>query len=217
LPVHQRAGTIGARRHKAVTVPEPVGVLDGLVARVLDQYPYRFTLPLTPDDRQVAFRVRAAAAVASGWRSASDLPDGLEQDSFDTAAVQVVGWDDGVAVCAGRLVLPPGPLPTEVACDIVVRPHHRVVDVGRMCVAPSYQSYRHAAFVALLCRLYLEMRSRGYEVACGMMSPRVRTLIGQLGVRVQQLGADRDYWGEVRAPVRFELMANTRTLQRRWT
>jgi hypothetical protein len=199
-----------------VGVPEPVGVLDVLVARVLDGYPYRFTLPDTPTEREVAYRVRGTCVLAAGWAPPAPVRNGLERDEFDDAAVQVVGWHDDRPVSTGRLVLPPGPLPTEVACDLVVQPRGRVVDVGRMCVLPDHQSSRHAAFVALLCRLYLEMRERGFELACGMMSPPVRSLVGQLGVRLHLLGDDRDYWGEPRAPGRFELTANADPLRRRW-
>jgi hypothetical protein len=58
----------------------------------------------------------------------------------------------------GRVVPPPG-LPTEVAWGHVVEPAGRVVDVGRMCVAGSHRSRQHAAFIGLMCRLYLEMRA----------------------------------------------------------
>jgi hypothetical protein len=144
---------------------EPVGVLDGLVARVLAQYPYRFTVPVRPEDRADAFRIRHLAVLKQGWSQPAAYPDGLERDEFDDRAVQILGWDGEIAICTGRLVLPPGPLPTEVAAGIEVQPHGAVVDVGRMTVLPDYRNYRAAAFIALLCRLFLEMRERGFEVA----------------------------------------------------
>ncbi|HVN13968.1 MAG TPA: GNAT family N-acyltransferase [Kineosporiaceae bacterium] len=182
-----------------------VGILDGLVARVLADYPYRFTLPQTADGRTVAFRLRGRVVGTE-----------IDRDAYDDVAVQVVGWADDVPVCTGRLVVPPNPLPTQDACDLVVEPVGAVVDVGRMCVAPEYRSYRHAAFVALLCRLYLEMRERGFAVACGMMAPGVRRLMRQLGLVVEELGPDRPYLGEHRGPVRFSLLANTESLPARW-
>ena len=69
----------------------------------------------------------------------------------------------------------------------------------------------------MLCRLYLEMRERGYGTACGMMSPRVRRLMRQLGLTLEELAADRPYLGEDRAPVRFSLLANAGSLGARWT
>lgn len=195
---------------------EDVGVLDALVTRVLATYPYRFTLVTDPDDREVAYRIRFAAAVDQGWIASQDFPDGLERDEHDVTAVHVVGWDGDQAVSTGRLVFPPHPLPTEKIAGLVVEPRGLVADVGRMSVLPSYRTYRQAAFVALLCRLYLEMRAHGYAVACGLMSPRVRSLLRQLGLQLEVLGPDRTYWSEPRAPVRFALAVNALSLGRRW-
>jgi hypothetical protein len=205
-------GGVSVDRESAATAAQG---LDPLVARVLTSYPYRFTLPDTPDQRGVAYRIRGAVVAGLGWTEERG-PDGQEIDEFDDAAVQVLGWVDGVAVSTGRLVLPPGPLPTEQACGLVVQPPGQVVDIGRMAVVPSYQSYRHAAFIALLCRLYLEMRERGYSVACGMMAPRARGLVKLLGLSVEVLAPDRPYWHEDRAPVRFELLRSAPSLTDRW-
>jgi N-acyl-L-homoserine lactone synthetase len=203
------------RRERAAPMTEPVGVLDGLVERVLSTYPYRFTVPATEAENAVGYRIRADAAAAAGWSTNANVP-GLERDDFDTAAVHILGWDGDEAVCTGRLVLPPGPLPTEQVCGLVVEPAGQVVDVGRMAVARSHQSTEHAVFIALLCRLYLEMRSRGYEVACGMMSRPARRLVRLLGVELDELEPEREYWGELRAPVRFVLTTNSASISRRW-
>jgi hypothetical protein len=150
--------------------------------------------------------------VEQGWRRPEELPGGLEQDEYDERAVHVLGWDGDVAMSTGRVVLPPG-LPTEEACGIVVEPPGRVVDVGRMCVVQSHQGLGHAAFVGLMCRLYLEMRSQGYDVACGMMSARAKSLVRHLGLRIETLGAEREYWNEPRTPVRFSLLSNVQVLE----
>jgi hypothetical protein len=197
-------------------VADVVGVLDGLVACVLEAYPYVFTVATTPEERATAYKIRVGAVVSQGWAPAGAFPEGLEHDAYDDAAVHVVGWDGDDPISTGRLVIPPVSLPTEGVCGLVIEPHGRVVDVGRMSVVPTYQTHPHAAFVALLCRLYLEMRSRGYEVACGMISPRVRNLLHQLGLELEVLGPDRVYWGEPRAPVRFALTVNARSLGERW-
>jgi hypothetical protein len=81
-----------------------------------------------------------------------------------------------------------------------------------MCVAPSHQSLEHAAFIGLMCRLYLVMRERGYRFACGMMSAPARAMMGLFGLQLEILGPERTYWNESRAPVRFSLMSATRLL-----
>lgn len=205
----------GVRNTLQRVMSAPVGILDGLVARVLSSYPFRFTLAADEPERLTAFRIRADVATAAGWPG-SPYPDGLECDEFDAAAVQVIGWDETEPICTGRLVLPPAALPTERACGLVVEPAGQVVDVGRMAVVPSRRDVEHAVFVALLCRLYLEMRTRGYGVACGMMSRRTRRLMSLLGLQLEELGTDLEYWGELRAPVRFGLMANSASISRRW-
>jgi hypothetical protein len=184
----------------------PAGVLDGLVARVLEGCPYRFTLATTPEERAVAYGLRGRA-----------IGTEVDRDPYDEVAVHILGWFEDDAVSTGRLVLPPHRLPTEDACGLVVEPAGRVVDVGRMCVAPEHRSYRHAAFVALLCRLYREMRDGGFEVACGMMAPPVRGLLSRLGLTLEQLAPDRPHLGEDRAPVRFSLVANDASLRSHWS
>ncbi len=191
------------------------GTLDPLVARILSTYPYVFTVAGTEDERALGYRIRYEAAVGLGWTPPPGA-DGLEHDAYDEHALHVVGWYEGEPVSTGRLVLPPAALPTEDECGARIEPYGRVVEVGRMAVVRAHQSYRHAAFVGLLCRLYLEMRTQGYGVACGMMSLRARRLVGLLGLRLELLGPDRTYWNEPRAPVRFTLTDNTETLSGRW-
>lgn len=195
---------------------DAVGVLDELVTRVLAAYPYRFTIARTPDEREQAFRIRYDVVTAAGWTPAESFADGLEHDEDDKTATLVLGWAEDRAICTGRVILPPAPLPTERLCGLRVEPAGGVVEVGRMSVAPTYPTYRQAAFIALLCRLYLEMRSSDHQVACGMMSPRVRNLLRQLGVQLEVLGPDREHWGEQRAPVRFGLTVNALSLGNRW-
>ena len=180
--------------------------LDALVTRVLRASPFEYRLAVNDSERDLAYRLRGRAALERGWCTADELPDGRERDGYDERALHVLGWDGAAPMCTGRVVLPPG-LPTEELCGIVVEPAGDVVDVGRMCVASSHQSLEHAAFIGLMCRLYLEMRAHGFAVACGMMSAPARVLVAHLGLRVELLGEDRSYWNEARAPVRFSLLS----------
>lgn len=191
--------------------------LDHLAAQIVRRSGYRFTVARDEADRNVAYRLRYAAVLEQEWREAEAFPDGREQDQYDDRAVHVVGWDGETPMATGRIVLPPGPLPTEEACNVRIDPAGAVADVGRMTVARSHQGPTgHSAFLALLARLYLEVRSRHFEVACGVMSPRARSLVRLLGLRLDMLGDDRMYWGEERAPVRFEVTLNANPLVDRW-
>lgn len=189
--------------------------LDALVSRVLETYGYTFTVARSTAEREAGYRVRYRAAAAAGWIDGGD-PAGLERDVYDEHATQIVGFLDEEPVSTGRLVLPPSRLPTEDVCGFVVEPAGEVVDVGRMAVVPEHQSRAHAAFVALMCRLYLEMRRSGYATACGMMSGPARRLVRLFGLTLEMLGEDREHWHELRAPVRFSLMRNAGSIADRW-
>jgi hypothetical protein len=183
--------------------------LDALITRMLARSPFDYREAADDSEREIAYRLRGSAVLDRGWCTASDLPGGMERDEYDDRAIQVIGWDGDVAMSTGRVVLPPG-LPTEEACGLVVEPRGGVVDVGRMCVAPSHQSLEHAAFIGLMCRLYLVMREHGYRFACGMMSVPARAMMGLFGLQLEILGPERAYWNESRAPVRFSLMSAAR-------
>jgi hypothetical protein len=186
--------------------------LDDLVTRLLSMSRFEYRLATDDADRDIAYRIRGELVVRQGWSRPEDLPDGRERDGYDDRALHVLGWDGDVPMSTGRLVLPPH-LPTEAACGIVVEPAGRVVDVGRMCVVGRYQGLKHAAFVGLMCRLYLEIRNQGYSVACGMMSARAQVLVRHLGLQLEPLGPEREYWHEARTPVRFSLLSSIPT---RW-
>jgi N-acyl-L-homoserine lactone synthetase len=192
------------------------GLLDDLAGRLLAASAYRFTRAESTADRATAYRIRAAVSVDAGWAPPRAFPDGMESDRFDAAAVHVLGWEGDRPFCTGRLVFPPGPLPTEVVSGLAVPPRGRVVDVGRMAVLRSHQTFGHGAFVILLCRLYTEARAAGYEHACGLMAAPARALVGRLGLRLEQLGPELEHAGQLRAPVRFVLTANAASLAGRW-
>ena len=191
--------------------------LDALARNILTRSGYRFTLADDDDSRETAYCLRHDAVVDHGWYDEVDGRDrGRERDGYDDRAIHLLGWDGEHAIATGRLVLPPGSLPTEDACGLIVEPRGGVVDVGRMTVARSHQGPGHPVFLALLAGLYLEVRARGFDVACGMMSPRARSLVRLLGLQLEMLGDDRRYWGELRAPVRFSVTINATPLSTRW-
>jgi hypothetical protein len=214
---------VGQRSHELTQNSEvsdaqgPVS-LDALAHSILVRSGYRFTLADDEARLDAAYRLRYEAVIDHGWNEQSDegRSDGRERDRYDVRAIHVLGWDGELAIATGRLVLPPGALPTEEACGLSVEPRGEVVDVGRMTVARSHQGPGHAVFLALLARLYLEVRARGFDIACGMMSPRARSLVRLLGLQIEMLGEDRPYWGEARAPVRFSVMINATPLATRW-
>jgi len=138
--------------------------LDRLVERLLAVSAFQYTVACDQSEREVAYRLRGRTVIERGWCRPEDLPTGQERDEYDDTAIQVIGWDGAVPMCTGRVVLPPQ-LPTEDICGIVVQPRGQVVDVGRMCVAPSHQSRQHAAFIGLMCGLYAQMRAQEYQVA----------------------------------------------------
>lgn len=189
--------------------------LDALASDILVRSAYHFTLAAEQADCDAAYRLRYQAVIDHGWDRGLSL-EGRERDAYDDRAIHVLGWDGERAVATGRLVLPPGSLPTEDVCGISVEPRGQVVDVGRMTVARSHQGASHGVFMALLARLYLEVRARGYTVACGIMSARARSLVRLLGLQVEVLGDDLQYWGETRAPVRFSVTINSTPLTTRW-
>jgi hypothetical protein len=202
---------------------EEPAALDRLADLLALRSGVRFTVATSVGDRAEVHALRRAAVEEGDWADggrhqaiSSDEGDGGERDAFDERAVHVLGRRDGLAVCCGRLVLPPGPLPTELACEISITPAGEVVDVGRMVVAPAARGRDRSVFLALLSALYLETRSRGFTIGCGMMAPNVRALMRHLGVHLDVLGHDRDYWGAQRAPVRFDVALHGAGVVERW-
>jgi GNAT superfamily N-acetyltransferase len=183
--------------------------LDAVARSVVRRSGLRFAVASDAAAISAALGLRADAAAEHGW-------PGEDRDAYDERAVHVVGWDGQEPVAAARIVFPPGPLPTEEACHLAIPPQGAVADVGRMVVARAHQQFGHGGFVALLAALYLEGRAGGLRVACGMMAPNVRGLTRFLGLRLELLGPDREYLGELRAPVRFDLERNFATLEARW-
>jgi len=190
--------------------------LDALARDIVARSGYRFTIASDEAARDVAYRLRYRTIVDRGWHDYAECRDGRAHAPFDPEAVHVVGWDGNTPIATGRLVLPRDTLPTELACDIAIEPRGRVVDVSRMTVARSHQGPGHSAFLALLARLYLEVRAHGFPFACGVMSPQARSVLRLLALSVELLGPDRPHWGGPRAPVRFAVVIDAESLSGRW-
>jgi N-acyl-L-homoserine lactone synthetase len=199
---------------RAVTDGGNPDLLDRLAITLAARSGVRFEIATTDAARAMAYRLRRDAVSEKQW--SSDAGSSIERDEFDDTAVQLIGGRDGAVVCCGRLVLPPGPLPTEVACGIVVQPAGQVVDVGRMVLAPIARGPDKTIFVALLAALYLETRRRGFTTGCGMMAANARVLMRHLGIGLDVLGRDRPYWGVQRAPVRFDVSLHGSAVLERW-
>ena len=193
--------------------PGEADLLDALATTLARRSDLGFVVATTGAERAACLALRRRAVREGGWDDAGDED---EEDPFDAVALHVLGSRQGEPCCCGRLVLPPGPLPTEVACGISIDPAGAVVDVGRMTVLGSVRRADRAAFVALLAALYLETRRRGYRTGCGMMAPNVRSLVRHLGVRLDVLGPDRIHRGALRAPVRFDVAVHAAGVIERW-
>lgn len=165
--------------------------------------PVRIDVARSPEARSAIFRLRGDVVVARGWARAEDLPGGHETDAHDDRSVLLGAWDREALVGAARIALPvPGrPLPVEEDFGLVVEPNGHVVELGRMCVAPSHRGAERRMFVALICRCWLEMRARGFSRACGAFEPVVARMYRAWGFDVTILGPARVQHGTPRHPV----------------
>jgi N-acyl-L-homoserine lactone synthetase len=180
--------------------------------------PLRFALAETDADREAAYRLRYRVGVERGWLRPADCPDGLERDAYDDDALQIAGWDGAEMIATGRIVLPnpARPLPIEAAFGLAIEPRGQVVELGRATVLRARSDPRHGVLRGLLARAWLEARARGFQVWAGLDSPAMVRLYRQLGFQVTVLGPARDYQGEERAPVRYDIPASAPTLTARW-
>ena len=183
-----------------------VVTIDALAAACIAQAaPVRFGVAVSAADLEAVHRLRYEVVVAQGWAPAHPFPNGLERDSDDAAAVQVAGWLGSRVIATGRLVQPAvgRRLPTEAAFDIALSGRERLIDVGRVCVAPAYRSVAHRVFRGALGQIWCEMRRRDCEEAATVVTATVARIYERWGLRVTALAAPRPYWGELRFPARI--------------
>jgi N-acyl-L-homoserine lactone synthetase len=196
-----------------MTVAGPTAGLDALdrlseqLLEAADAGGIRVAVAETPSERDAIHRLRHEQVIGHGWASPDDLPAGLERDEHDPFAVQVGAWSGATLVGEMRLVLPVADrrLPVEEAFGLDIEPRGKVVEAGRLVVAPSHRGDpSHRIWGALFARAWLTMRGLGFSLLCGAASPEMVQRLRALGLPFEVLGAPRTYWGEQRVPVRLD-------------
>jgi N-acyl-L-homoserine lactone synthetase len=167
----------------------------------------RVEVAATSQERDAIFRLRHRVVVGNGWARAEDLSGGVERDHHDPSALHIAAWAGDSLVGAMRIVLP-GPgrrLPVEEAFDIEIEPRGRVVEAGRLVIAPEHRrDPTHMAWGGLFGCAWMAMRARGFSVLCGAASPRMVERLRAVGLPFEVLGPARMHWGEARSPVRLD-------------
>lgn len=169
--------------------------------------PLRLRTAQSEADMEAVFRLRYLTVIEKGWAEPTNFPDGGERDEYDDRAIHVVAWDGSTLAATTRIVTPrPGSrLPTEEVFGVSLKTNDRVVDVGRLCVSPTYRSREHRVWMALLGQTWFEMRVRGFTEACSSLTPGVARIYRSIGLQVTALGSSRNYWGRERFPAHVTL------------
>jgi hypothetical protein len=193
--------TTPAEEHRAAR-------LDAAAHHMLQRLaPISFRIAATPPEREAAFRLRYDAVIRQGWRTADDMPEGIEWEPDDDVAHHLVGWLDERPIANLRILYPqPGvPFPVEKVFGIELPPGSNVVQVDRMCVDPSYSRRPSELFMGLLCAGWLEFRQQGYLAVVGFDSVAMIRLHRLLGMNFFPLSEPGLYWGEERVPTLLTL------------
>lgn len=199
--------------------PSEQVVADAIAAHfIASAAPVRFSVARSPGQREAAYRLRYEVVVDQGWAGPETFLSGLEQDDYDAQAVHLLGWDGQKPVATTRLVFPTAGklLPTEVEFGLSVEPRGQVVDGGRAIVARAYSDYQHRIFAGLLGCTWFEIQARGFYYLCGAAVPAMIRLCRSIGYDITVLGPARQYWGEQRYPLRFNVLESVPTLLERW-
>ena len=193
--------------------------LDVLAARVvLWAAPVRFRVARSVAEREAVYRMRYRVVIDRDWGRAADFPDGLERDTFDDRAIQIIGQDGNRIVASSRIVLPaPGqPLPTEKGFGLEIEPRGQVADWSRTIVANEYSNSSHLVLAGLVAQSWIETRRQGFFNICGTFSQGMIRLYGRLGLHFSVLSSPRRYWNEERVAVCLELLGSAQALSTRW-
>lgn len=170
--------------------------------------PVRFGIAQSAAELEAVYRLRYQVVVEHGWASPKDFPARLEKDTYDRRGIHLVGQVDRMVVATTRLVFPaPGQvLPTEADFGLKVEPLGRVVDGGRAIVSKAYSDYQHRIFAGLLGLSWFQLKERHLYYLCGAATGAMIRLCRSLGYQVTLLGPARQYWGEQRYPIRFDVL-----------
>lgn len=184
------------------------GTLTALAEQAIARLaPLRFDLSRDEQERDAVLRMRYECVIAAGWARPEDHPDGRERDAYDETAAFVVCRDGERLAGSMRVVAASAqrPLPSEREFGVRARPAGRVVEVGRLIVAPGMRAGRGHRILAGLCaRGWQEAVARGFDRAISSATPELIELYRGLGLRVTVLGPARDHWGARRAPIMIE-------------
>ena len=200
--------------------PRALTLADEIAARLVAMAaPIDFRMAETPAELEAVFRLRYEVAIAEGWASAADFPDGLERDADDAGAEHVTAWSEGELAASQRIVYPAAgrPLPTEEGFDLEPRATGEVVDLGRTAIAPPFRGdSRHLLLTALQARSWQSFRRRGFHLALGIVDERLFEIYDTIGLHVEKLGPAREWWGEPRYPALFDAARDAERLAEVW-
>lgn len=199
--------------------PSEQVIADAIAAHfIASAAPIHFSVAQSASEREAAYRLRYEVVIDQGWARPEKFLSDLEQDDYDAQAVHLLGWDDQKAVATTRLVFPTAGklLPTEVEFELSVEPRGQVVDGARAIVARAYSDYQHRIFAGLLGCAWFEIQARGFYYLCGAAVPAMIRLCRSIGYHITVLGPARQYWGEKRYPLRFDVPESVPTLLERW-
>lgn len=200
--------------------PAALEVADTVARHILELAgPLRIEVAHTDAELEAIFRLRFQVASEMGWIAPGEAPDGLERDSYDDDAIHIGAWDGERLVGTQRLVFPaPGrPMPLEEAFELEIEPRGQVVQADRTAIARSHRGdRRHLLLAGLMSRSWLEWRSRGFHRCTGAITEPLVHVYREVGLDVEVLGEAREYWGELRSPARFDVLAAVGRLTDLW-
>jgi hypothetical protein len=179
-------------------------LLDALASAALAAVrPIEFRTTQSPEELEGAFQLRHRVAVEGGLIRPEELPGGLERDNHDDVALQLAGWNGSTLIATIRLVFgtPGRKLPTEELFDALIEPGERVVDWGRLSIAPEYRDHEHRMFWAVIGAAWLVSRARGFRLVVGTSSGEMIDRYRAAGFPIKVLGPPRWHWGKFRYPM----------------
>jgi N-acyl-L-homoserine lactone synthetase len=206
------------------SIPSPissdVAIGDAIAAHFIGwAAPIRFTVAQSPAELEAVYRLRYQVVTEQGWACPDNFPGGLEKDVYDRQGVHLIGQDtEGAIVATTRLVFPTPeePLPTETDFGLKIEPYGEVVDGGRAIVSRLYSDQRHRVFAGLLGQSWFELKKQSLFYLCGAATGPMIRLCRSMGYQITVLDQPRQYWGEQRYPIRFDVLESIPGLWARW-